>query len=192
MNQDDNTKNNKRGIDLELDNLELKITELKNLYEQFFTGTQPQPPDDLNKQIKLQIRNILNAPFKTTGAKFRLQTLTQRYNTFSMYFERTNNKRNTGTYSRDVFKTKLKEEGQKATLSGKLKPKSASEDNFKELYQSYVNAHQNSNSEAQDYESFRNNLKQQAQQLKKERGLSKISFKVVLKGNKVVIKASGS
>lgn len=191
MNLEDSSCSNKREIDFELDFLEKKINELKNLYEQFFTGIQAQPPDDLNQEIKVRISKIINAPFKTTSSKFRLQTLVNRYNTFCMYFERTNKKRDTGTYSRDVFKRHLRETERQARQQKKQEPINNTENNFKELYQSYVNAHQ-SKQVSMDYESFRNNLKQQAQILKNERGLNKISFKVVLKGEKIVIKASGN
>ncbi len=192
MNSNDNSKSNKREFDFQLDSLELKINELKTLYEQYFTGIQPQPPNELNQAIKLQIKSILNTPFKSTSARFRLQALIQRHNTFLMYFERTNNKRDTGTYSRDVFKAQLREYDKKVAQEAKLNTKSVSENDFKELYQSYVHANQNANSPALDYETFRDNLKQQVQQLKKEKGKTKITFKVVLKGNKVVIKASGN
>ena len=100
---------NRRQLDLELDRLENKISELRVLYEQYFVEILPLSPDKQQKEIVALIRKLLRAPFKNSQTRFRLRVLVQRYQTYATYWERVQKQKEEGTYSRDLFKAEMRE-----------------------------------------------------------------------------------
>ena len=100
---------NRRQLDLELDRLENKISELRVLYEQYFVEILPLSPDKQQKEIVALIRKLLHAPFKNSQTRFRLRVLVQRYQTYATYWERVQKQKEEGTYSRDLFKAEMRE-----------------------------------------------------------------------------------
>jgi len=181
----------KRELDLELDRLEAKIAELRVLYEQYFIDILPQPPDKLHTEVIANIRTLLRAPFKNSATRFRLRTLIQRFQTYSTYWERVNKQREDGTYNRDLFKAEMRQkfvqdEKKDASRSG------AAERGMRQLFQSYEEALNKTGqkSEHVNFDSFKKSLVKRAQQLKKQHGAQKLSYKIAVKDGKVVIKAS--
>lgn len=99
----------KKELDLELDLLEEKISELKLQYEQYFLDIVTQPPDKLYQEVVLFIRRLQNAPFKNSASSFRMKALTHRFQTFDTYWKRITKERAEGRYRRDVFKAKIRQ-----------------------------------------------------------------------------------
>ena len=180
-----------RSFDRELDRFERAIDELRVLYEQYFIDIQPQPPDQLHRQVRLVMRKLLKAPFKNSADRFRLRTLIQRYQTFDTYWERVIKQREEGTYSKDVFRSemrkKLLEEAEKQTSKG-----GAAEKSLKELFNTYQNALNQTGVKADNinFDSFKKSIIEKAKRLKEEHGVKKLHYKVTVKDGKVVLKAS--
>lgn len=181
----------KRNLDVELDRLESKIGELRMLFEQFFVDVLPHPPEKPQKEVVMMIKGLLKAPFKNAEARFRLRMLTQRYQTYHTYWERVLKAREEGTYHRDVFKAELREklsdEARKdATRSG------ASDKGFQQLYKSYETALQKAGvaTGQMNFEAFKSSLVKKAKTIQDQHGVKKLTYKVVVKNGKVVIKAS--
>ena len=184
-------ESNKRKLDIELDKLETKISELRVLYEQYFVDVIPQPPDKLRKEIVRSIRTLLKAPFKNSAVRFRLRQIVTRYQTYSTYWERVLKQREEGTYNRDVFKADMRERmAEEAKLGGSKK--SAAERSLKQLFDSYENALRRSGAQTDNinFDAFKKTLIKRAKDLKKQHGVKKLSYKVVVKDGKVTIKAS--
>ena len=93
----------------ELARLEELIAELRLDYEQFFLGLYPYQPDKLYKKVKRHIRMLHKAPFKRSEHVYRLRMLESRFNTYNDYWQRTLRQKEDGTYSKDVFKAKMRE-----------------------------------------------------------------------------------
>jgi len=97
-----------RDLDAELDALERKISELKVQYEQYFLDVITQAPDKLFDEVVKLVKSLQTAPFKNSVTRFRLKTLTTRFQTYKTYWEKVKKQREEGTYRRDVFKAKLR------------------------------------------------------------------------------------
>lgn len=181
---------NRRKIDLQLDKLERDIEELKVYYEQYFIDLIPHPPEKLEKNIAMAMRVLLKSPFKSSATRFRLRSLINRYQTYHTYWERVKKQREEGKYTKDVFKADLRErELQEAKEAASAAGKA--EKGMQQLFSSYENALKKSGADTSklNYDAFRQSLVNQAKHLKKNKGVSKLSYKIVVKNGKVVVKA---
>jgi hypothetical protein len=68
--------------DDELDQLEEEIRKLKNKYDQFFSGIIKVPPSFERHQVESLIFEMLKQKIRDNGRRFRLSTLTSRYNQY--------------------------------------------------------------------------------------------------------------
>jgi hypothetical protein len=181
----------KKQLTKELDRFEAQLNELRILYEQFFVDVLPQPPLKQHEAIVRLIRQLLKAPFKNSQSRFRLRMLVQRYQSYNTYWERVNKQREDGTYTRDLFKAEMRakmiEDAEKAASRA-----GAAERSLRQLFNSYESAIRKSgqNADKLNFDAFKNTMLKRAKQLKKEQGVKKLSYKVVVKDGKVTIKAS--
>lgn len=183
--------NQRRRLSEELDQLEAKIAEVRVLYEQYFVDILPLPPDKLNKEVVMLIRQMLKAPFKNSADKFRLRTLVSRYQTYHTYWTRVQKQREEGTYMKDVFKADLREKiVEEAKLDSSLA--GAAEKGLRQLYSTYEKALKKTGNNAGNvnFDSFKKAMLKKAKALKAQHGSQKLQYKVIVKGGKVVIKAS--
>ena len=174
----------------ELKRLEQMLQDLKLEYEQFFLGLTPFQPEKLHREVRRQIRRIRKSPFKKPSIKFRQMMLEQRYQTYNDYWQRVLRQKEEGTYSKDLFKLQLKErmlheEQEQRTLKG------AANEGLKALFSTYKHAleRQTGQKHRVDFEAFKKSLLKQARAHRERFGGAKLSFHVVVKGGKVVIKA---
>lgn len=180
-----------RSFDRELDKFERMIDELRVHYEQYFIDIQPLPPDKLHHQTRLVIRKLLKAPFKNSADRFRLRTLIQRYQSFDTYWERIIKQREEGTYTKDVFRSEMRqkmlEDAEKQTSSG-----GAAEKSIRELFNTYQTALNKTGVKTDNinFDFFKKSLIEKAKQLKAQHGVKKLHYKVLVKNGKVVLKAS--
>ena len=68
--------------DDELDQLEEEIRKLKNKYDQFFSGIIKVPPSFERHQVESFIYEMNKQKIRDNGRRFRLSTLTSRYNQY--------------------------------------------------------------------------------------------------------------
>ncbi len=180
---------NRRKLDLQIDLFERRVEELRIIYEQYFIDIITIAPDKEHKEVTKMKRALLAAPFKHSSHTFRLRQLVTRLQTYETYWVRTLKAREEGRYQRDVFKAELREkelaEAAKANTQA-----GAAEKGFQQLFDSYEKAIKKSGGNAGDlnYGSFKKSLVNQAQALKKK-GVKKLSYKIVMKNGKAVVKA---
>lgn len=182
---------NRRQLDIELDLFEQRLSELRNLYEQHFTGIIVQPPTKMHDETKREIRRLLRAPFKNSATKFRLRNVINRYHTYATYWERVLKQKEEGTYNRDLFKAEMREkitEEMKVASSKTAK----TEHNIKLLYQSVQSAMKSSGFKADkiNYDKFRGAVEKKVAALRAANPNAKLSIKVAVNNGKVSIKAS--
>jgi len=68
--------------DDELDKLEEDIRKLKNKYDQFFSGIVKVPPSFERHQVEGYIHELNKQKIRDNGRRFRLSTITSRYNQY--------------------------------------------------------------------------------------------------------------
>lgn len=182
----------RRDLDQQIDRVEGKLSEVVMLYEQYFVDVLPAPPTKLHKEIVVTLRQLLKAPFKNSQTRFRLRNVIHRFQTYNTYWERVQKQREEGTYVKDLFKAELRQRlaeqaKQSSTSAGKA------EKAFRDLYSSYESALKKAGARTDNlnFEKFKQTLLTKARELKKQCGVTKLHYKVVVRGDKVVIKAEG-
>lgn len=182
---------NRRKLDEQLDRLEVKITELRVYYEQYFVDLIPQPPDKLQQEVTWIIRKMLKAPFKNAATRFRLRQLIQRYQMYATYWEKVMKLREEGKYTKDQFKAEMRE---KSVASQKFEAsqQGKAEKGMKQLFESYETALKKSgvNTKNINYDAFKKSLLEKAKMMKEKTGAKKLHYKVVVKDGKVTLKAT--
>ena len=99
----DSSKNKKEpSIDELLDDLQQRIDRLKVLYEQYFLGLQKLEPLVARREIQRVMLDIAQKNIRNTGIRFRFNTLNQKWNVYTTYWNRTCSQIANGTYIRDI------------------------------------------------------------------------------------------
>lgn len=98
------TKNvmSKNELDARLNELEVRMRQLRTLYEKYFVGNERLPPTQERKEVFRMIRELDNLHVQNTAQKFRLRSLIQRFNSYKAYWSRVERQIEEGTYERDV------------------------------------------------------------------------------------------
>src|SRR5262245_60103876 len=71
------------AIEQDLDQIETMLRQLQIEWEKFFGGVEKKPPNDLKARLEGLIRRYAYAEIRNNGERFRYQSLSSRYNTFS-------------------------------------------------------------------------------------------------------------
>jgi hypothetical protein len=174
----------------EIDDLEESLTQLQVLYEKYFLGIDRKPPDQERKRVSTRMRELRTAFVKNTALKFRIQTQFAKLISFERMWDRTLREMEEGTYKRDVFKAKWRQQQEKP----REKPGKAPEipdDKLRRLYDTYLVARQRCGepTDGISYESVASRIRAQVPQLLEKHKAKNIEFKVVIKGGRAVLKA---
>jgi hypothetical protein len=175
----------------EIDELEEGLTTLQVLYEKYFLGIDRRPPDQERKKVSTRMRELRTTLVKNTALKFRIQTQFAKLISFERMWDRTLREMEEGTYKRDVFKAKLRQ-NQPAKPKEKLdKAPEIPDDKLRRLYDTYLVARQRCGepTDGISYESVASRIRAQVPQLLEKHKAKNIEFKVVIKGGRAVLKA---
>lgn len=117
----------KKVVDLahviaQCDEFEAAIAELRGAYEQYFLGLEKKPPLDQHAAVKKQAQKLKSLWARQTAAKFRVQTVTNKLQTYERMWQRTIQEIENGTYHRDVQRARRK---QQASALRTVKPQSS-------------------------------------------------------------------
>ena len=183
--------NNRSKVDAMLDGLDARIEELRVQYEQYFIDLIPQPPDEMHKAVRLLIKQMLKTPFKNSSTRFRMQSIITRYQTYNTYWERVKKQREDGTYVKDVFRAELHERENLETKE-QASAEGRAERGLKQLFGAYEAAIRKVGGTADqlNFDNFKKSLIDTAKTLRERHGITKLSYKIVVKDGKVVVKAS--
>lgn len=178
----------------ELSAFEDEIVALKIAFEQFFMGIERKSPERRSAQLGEQMRRLKNSGrIRSTVAKFRMQQILTRFQTYERMWKRTLQEMEAGTYRRDVLRMKRKQAIQAPIPP---KPKSSPKQNLSEaqirqIFDTYVVARKRTNESTAGvtFDGMAATLRKQVPQLMKKHDASAIDFKVVIKDGKAVLKA---
>jgi hypothetical protein len=82
--------------------LEQKLERLRVFYEQYFLGISKREPTVQLKDCVRLIRLLDQQSIRNTAMRYRFRSLTQKFNTYRTYWNRTLRAIEAGTYKRDV------------------------------------------------------------------------------------------
>jgi hypothetical protein len=177
----------------ELNDLDEGISMLQVLYEKYFLGIDRKPPDQERKRISEKARELRTRSIRNTALKFKVNTLFAKLISFERMWDRTLREIEEGTYTRDVFKAKLRAGDRDEPRTGPVKPAvpSISDANLRRLYDTYLVARKRCG-EATDgltFDSMAARIRSQVPELMQKHKAKNIEFKVVIKGGKAILKA---
>ncbi|MCB9624117.1 MAG: hypothetical protein H6721_19030 [Sandaracinus sp.] len=84
--------------------LEVRLDQLKALYDQYFQGMERLPPTKKRESIERVLKELRRDQPRNTAARFRFQTLWQRWVTMTTHWDRICRQIEEGTYKRDVLR----------------------------------------------------------------------------------------
>jgi hypothetical protein len=99
-------------FDVELSDLEVRLERLRALYEQYFLGIEKIEPGVARKDVDRRFWLMKKVKVRNTARRFKLQMLTQRYNTLQQYWTKICRQIENGTYIRHLTKAKRRAEQQ--------------------------------------------------------------------------------
>ncbi len=88
--------------------LEKRLARLRILYEQYFVGIEKRPPTTALKEVVRLLHRLESEPIRKTALKFRLNSLSQKYNSYRSYWLRVDRQIENGTYIRHKQKVRNK------------------------------------------------------------------------------------
>jgi hypothetical protein len=189
--------------------LEEKMERLRVLFEQYFLGIEKRPPSDKKTEVQRIIRFLQSRRIPQAVTRFQFQGLVGRFNIFDSYWTRIMRQIEEGTYKRDLFKARLKEELREAGAAAggavserpeNLVPPGEAELGFglreerlRVVYEDYLRARRYCGEpvEGITYEKVRAMLLREAPRIAEKNRLDQIDFQVVVRDGKAVLKAVG-
>lgn len=100
-------------IEVALEELEQRVERLRALFEQYFMGIEKIEPSVLRKDVERRFWILRRTQIRNTAMRFKLNTISQRYNTYQQYWQRSMREIEAGTYRRHLVRAE-KRFGQEA------------------------------------------------------------------------------
>jgi hypothetical protein len=189
----------------DLDLIEKSIRELQIEWEKFFGGLEKKPPSDLRARLEALIRKHAHGEIRNNAERFRYQSLTARYNTFSELWNKRlralEEGRPMGVHGLRAEKIALaappppppppQAPAQRAA-SAEVRVASPDHDAqaVRALYDRFLEARkQAGEAGAVKFESFQKLIAQQASRILAEKGAHAVDFRLEVKDGKVSLKA---
>lgn len=95
-----------KEIDIALSELEERVDRLRALYEQYFMGYEKLEPTIPRKDVDRRFAILRKESIRNTAQRFKLNVLTQKFNTYAMYWQRICRQIEEGTYKRHIQRAK--------------------------------------------------------------------------------------
>jgi len=199
----------------ELTGWDERMTLLQNAYEKYFVGIERRPPDLERKTVSEGIRRLRTTNVKNTALRFRVQTLFAKLLSFERMWDRTLREIEEGTYHRDLFKVRFRQQQKQPQKPESLPevaplpdiaqpsapppparmsqppPASISESSLKRLYDTYLKAREQcgESNTGLSYDAVASKIRAQIPSLLTKHNARAVDFKVVIKGGRAVLKA---
>ena len=106
MEQPKQPKDAQKEIELQLSELEDRVDRLRALYEQYFMGYEKLEPSVPRKDVDRRFMLLRKIQLRNTAVRFRFNVITQKFNTYAMYWTRVCRQIEEGTFKRHIQKAK--------------------------------------------------------------------------------------
>ena len=97
------------AAEAQIDKLATKLAQLCREYEQYFLGLRPREPTPLRGEVRAMIARLSEQKVANTAVKFRLGSLSSRYQAMQRRWEETLRRMDSGRYERHRFQAALHE-----------------------------------------------------------------------------------
>ncbi|MBX3198538.1 MAG: hypothetical protein KF894_10430 [Labilithrix sp.] len=98
------SKDPQKELEIALSELEERVDRLRASYEQYFMGYEKLEPGVQRKDVDRRFTILRKQQIRNTALRFRFNVVTQKFNTYSMYWTRICRQIEEGTYKRHVAK----------------------------------------------------------------------------------------
>ena len=169
-----------------LNQFEKDLKALEIAYEQYFLGTEKRSPEQQRQKITLRMRKLITYYIPQTDLRFRLQSISSRFNSYCGYWDRIQRQIDEGRYERHTSRIqRYASMKPSAQDSADAAPPA---DPVDSLYEKLVDAHRRCQIRPPNRDQVVSFLARQEEAIKKRFGDKPVDFVVVTEGGKPKIK----
>jgi hypothetical protein len=169
-----------------LNQLEKDLKDLEIIYEQYFLGLEKRSPEQLRQKLTLRMRKMITHYIPQTDLRFRLQSITSRFNSYCGYWDRIQRLIDEGKYERHT--SRIQRFAQTQSAEQHAVQTVAPVDPVDRLYQELVAAHQSCRLRPPNRDQVASFLFKQQEAIKQRFGDKQVDFVVVTETGKPKIK----
>ncbi len=165
-----------------LNRLEKDLKALVIAHEQYFLGTEKRAPEQQRQKLTLRMRKMITHYIPQTDLRFRLQSISSRFNSYCGYWDRIQRQIDEGRYERHTSRIQRFAQTKPSPESGTPKAPVDS------LYEQLVDAHKECQLRAPNRDQVVSFVAKQEEAIKQRFGDKLVDFVVVTEGGKPKIK----
>jgi hypothetical protein len=180
------------AFDEDIARLEIGIKRLKVHYDMFFVGSLAREPIEIRSQVEKLIRRHAESSKLKYAQRFRFNSLVSRFNSLSELWSKTTRRMEEGDTR---HRTKLDQFDLRERLIARARMRKGEDngdaDSLQRLYDKFIEARQVNGEDSRklSYKNFVRGISSQTQRLRKETDCAEIELRVVLRDQKVQVKA---
>lgn len=163
---------------------DLKALEIA--YEQYFLGTEKRAPEQQRQKITLRMRKVITYYIPQTDLRFRLQSISSRFNSYCGYWDRIQREIDEGRYERHT--SRIQRHASTTPSAQDFAEARPTADPVDNLYEKLVDAHQSCQLRPPNREQVVSFLAKQGKAIKERFGDTPVDFVVVTEAGKPKIK----
>lgn len=169
-----------------LNQFENDLKALEIAYEKYFLGTEKRSPEQQRQKITLRMRKMITYYIPQTDLRFRLKSISSRFNSYCAYWDRIQRLIEEGRYERHTSRIQ-RYANRKVSVQDSAEP-APSASPIDSLYEKLVDAHQSCQLRPPNRDQVASFLAKQEQAIKKRFGDKPVDFEVVTESGKPKIK----
>jgi hypothetical protein len=180
------------SIAADIQEIEVGIKRLKVQYDRFFAGALPHEPVELRNRLERLIKLHMNSSMQKYAQRFLFNSLVARFNSLSELWGKTTrlmeegDRRQRPAADRELLRERL-------IARCRLTGSPDEQDDLRRVYDKFIEARRRgngSNGNSLSFQKFVRGISSQTQRLRKESGCAEIELRVVVRDDKVQVKAS--
>jgi hypothetical protein len=168
-----------------LSQLEHDLKTLEIAYEKYFLGTEKRAPEMARQKFTLHMRKMITYYIPQTDLRYKLQSISSRFNSYCGYWDRVLRLIDEGRYERHTSRINRSESIKPPTDKASAAETANPVDN---LYEELVAAHKDCELRPPNREQVANFLSKQKEAIQERFGDKKVDFVVVTEAGKPKIK----
>jgi hypothetical protein len=178
-----------KAIDAELSRLEAGIRQLKVQYDMFFAGALPREPVELRHQLEATFKEHSRSPFRQYVHRFRFNGLLSRFNSMCELWGKTVRDREEGDHRQagQMDRFGLKE---RLLARCNVADPDSDREGLRRLHTRYVDESRlRQAGRVPSFENFVRGVTEQTRRLREQAGCDQIELRLVLRDDKIQLKA---
>lgn len=181
------------SLDDDLLVLDAKLKQLKREYDQYLAGHRPREPMLAKGEVQRIIALWSQRPIQNTRQRFQFRTLCSRFHTYRRMWETSQRQIESGTYSRHVFRTDLREQERQPELraaseDSACRPEGGRRGLYDQLRDARLACGQSTDGLTQS--SLDALLARHERRIRDRFGCSEVRFRIAVEKGRAVVKAS--